>query len=51
MKNYSYVHKNEPAVMIITVDNEKDANSILDDIVKLPHLWRLEEIGDVKTGM
>lgn len=56
MTNYSYAHKNEPAVMIITADNEKDANSILNDLVRLPHLWRLDDseevdnLDDVKKG-
>ena len=56
MTNYSYAHNNEPAVIIITADSEKDANSILNDLVRLPHLWRLDDaeevdnLDDVKKG-
>ena len=45
--NYNYIHKNEPAVMIITANDPKEAYSILSCLVKLPNLWRLDEVTTV----
>jgi hypothetical protein len=44
MSSYIYVEKNGNASVILTANNEEEAEAYIGAIVKLPIEWRLESI-------